>query len=99
KGRNADEIGQRRLVAAQLTGDERAQRGILHRTGRLVAGAHQEGGPAVLALARAHRADDRQVLAEGGDARQVLTDTQPRGAGLDLLEGAAVGVPGLEVEG
>ena len=96
---DADEVRQVVLVAAQLLGDERAQRRVLDRPLRQVAGAHQEGGPAVVAFLGGHRADDRHAIAELGDLRQVLADLHAGDVGGDFLELAAVGVAGLEVKG
>ena len=52
----------------------------------------------VVALFRPHRAEDRQPAHLLRQLGKVLADLDARGDSLDLLEGTAVGVSGLEIE-
>ena len=97
--RDADEVRQLGAGLLQFLGDERAERRILDRAAGQVAGAHLVGGPAVVGFLGAHRADEGHVVHVPGDLRQVLADLDAGDGGGDLLEGAAVVVAGLEVEG
>src|SRR5262245_20102906 len=57
------------------------------------------GGAAVISFARLHGTNHRQMVHLGGDARQMLADTNARDGALDRREWAAVGMSGLEIEG
>ncbi len=92
----ARQLGQR---IAQLLRHQRTERGIADRRLRQIAVAQQVRGPAVIPFLGSHRADDGQMLGLRGQLGQVLGNPQPRDAGFDGLETAAVFVPGLQVEG
>jgi hypothetical protein len=53
----------------------------------------------VVAFLGGHRPQDGQLLAVLGQLGQVLAEFHSRRSGGDLLEGSAVGMAGLEVEG
>ena len=54
-------LGSGASLGAEFLGHQRAERRILDRSVRQIAGAHQEGGPAVIAFLGGHRADDGHV--------------------------------------
>jgi hypothetical protein len=97
--RHADETGQFRARLLQLFREQRSHRRIVDWAAGDVPGAHLVGGPSVVGLLGAHRADERHVLHVSGDLRQMLADFDAGDAGGDLLVGSAVGVAGLQIEG
>src|SRR5579871_3520604 len=62
EGRDTDKIGQLGAIIAQLLGEQCANRGILNRPLRQVAGSQEEGGPAMIAFLAVQAANDGHVL-------------------------------------
>ncbi len=96
---DADEVRQSRFIRAQLLRHQRTERGKLDRALGQIAGPHVEGGPPVVAFARAHGANDHHVVHVAGDLGQVLADADARNRSGNLAEGPAVDMAGLQIEG
>ena len=96
--RDADIVRHRVVFAGQRLRERRADRRILNRPQRLLAGAHDVRPAAVIAFLRAQAADERQAIGHFAELGQMLAEPQAGNLGRDLLELAAVGVPRLHVE-
>jgi hypothetical protein len=92
-GRNVD------LRVTEMPGERGADRRVPDRAAGQVAGVHQVRAPLVVALPGAEPAEDGDPVHLPGDQGEVLADPHAGDAGGDLLEGAAVGMAGFEVEG
>ena len=99
---DGDEVRQRHVLLAQFLRDDGAQARERHGAGAiLVTGVQIVGGQLVVRLQRAHAAQDRGVLHQLREAREMLADADARHRRFDGLEFAAdVGRSlGLRVEG
>ncbi len=97
--RDADKVGQFGTGRPELLGNQRAERRIADWPLRQIAGVDELGCPGMVAFLAGHRADDGQMFGLFGQLGQVFGDAQAGHRGGDFLEGAAVGMAGLGIEG
>ena len=97
-GRDADVVRHGVVFAGEGLGKRRADRRILNRPLRLLAGADDVRAAAVVAFLGAEAADDAEPIGHFAELGQMLAEPQAGDFGGDFLELAAVGVPRLHVE-
>ena len=96
---HADEARQVGVGIAVVLGDHRADLGVRHALGLLVAGVHVVDAVGMVRRLRAHAADDRELVDLPRHLRQVLADLHAGDVGLDRPERPAGRPAGLHVEG
>src|SRR5262249_28014345 len=86
-----DEIRHGVGFAAELLGDDGAEGGILDASlSFAIASVHVVGGTGVGPFRRAHAADDRRVIREPSELREMFADLDAVGGRLNLAERAAL---------